>query len=356
MRDIPTCNFVHQNVEVLYPKDQSDGISLVRQIEYAGRNCYASQGKITDDSYKKFITSLIKRKHYTPLEFGCMTVDIITSRAVMAELTRHRLTSLCVESQRYVRTNTFVYPTFFDKCSFQDAEDMIRYGDMFNEWSSQMDKSYQAYVAMMKIGAKPEEAREVLPNSTACRIICSANLREWRHIFELRCDKAAYPQMRSLTRMLLAKAHDLFPIVFDDLYEEYILETNNNKDGVTMIDNQNNENNKTNDTTNSAEQIYYETLGVSEETQPAPDDYVPEPDYSDIPVRGSQEDAFVVGDSEQIEKDLQKSMAETWLSIFNNGCDADHPNVKLVEKNNQLYFVGKDQKESFFGKDEDTKK
>ena len=89
-------------------------------------------------------------------------------------------------------------------------------------WVTQMFYAEEEYKKMISEGCKPEEAREVLPNSTACRIIMKANLREWRHIFALRCSKAAYPQMRSLATQMLKLAYERVPVVFDDLYDEYI--------------------------------------------------------------------------------------------------------------------------------------
>ena len=72
--------------------------TAMQAIEFAGRNCYASQDKITENSYQKFLASLIRRGHGSPLEFADVTFDLTTSRAVLAELTRHRLASYCVES------------------------------------------------------------------------------------------------------------------------------------------------------------------------------------------------------------------------------------------------------------------
>ena len=80
-------------------------MDALRQIEYAGRNCYRSHDKITDDSAPAFVRSLIRRGHLAPLEFADMSVELVTSRDVMAELTRHRLASFCIESQRYVCMN-----------------------------------------------------------------------------------------------------------------------------------------------------------------------------------------------------------------------------------------------------------
>ena len=54
-----------------------------------------------------------------------------------------------------------------------------------------------------------------------------ANIREWLHFFELRCSKAAYPQMRELAIMMLKLAHDAVPVVFDNLYNTYCVEVAN---------------------------------------------------------------------------------------------------------------------------------
>ena len=80
-------------------------MDALRQIEYAGRNCYRSHDKITDDSAQTFVRSLIRRGHLALLEFADMSVELVTFRDVMAELTRHRLASFCIESQRYVCMN-----------------------------------------------------------------------------------------------------------------------------------------------------------------------------------------------------------------------------------------------------------
>lgn len=209
-----------QSATILKPSDQQGGISCAKAIEYAARNCYASQDKITDDSYLRMLRSLIDRGHEAPVEFADMTVDLTTSRAVLAEITRHRMSSFCVESQRYIQEAktgdiTFIKPDWYN----EDEED-----DMSAMWHSSMRMAEIAYKNLINTGAKPEEAREVLPNSTACRIIMKANLREWRHIFDLRCSTAAYPPMRALMRNLLTQAHNLIPVVFDDLYDKYIVE------------------------------------------------------------------------------------------------------------------------------------
>lgn len=138
-----------------------------------------------------------------------MTVELITSRDVMAELTRHRLASFCVESQRYV--------------DGRDALRFIRPVELPNDpqayalFQDHVARSLSAYQCLKAMGATNQDARKVLPNATATRLVMRANLREWRHIFALRTDKSAYPEMRALMETLLKKAQALIPVVFDDI-------------------------------------------------------------------------------------------------------------------------------------------
>ena len=208
-----------QSVKLLKP-EPGQGESMLKMCEFAARNCYASQDKMTADSWYRFIQNLIARGHEAPLEFGSMIFDITTSRAVLAEITRHRLASFCVESQRYIQEAksgniTFIQPEWADL----DAPEGSLYKQMTSAWLNAMHVAEDTYKNLILSGATPEEAREVLPNSTACRIIMKANLREWRSIFKLRCSKAAYPQMRALALQMLTLANKEIPVVFADLFE-----------------------------------------------------------------------------------------------------------------------------------------
>ena len=53
-------------------------------------------------------------------------------------------------------------------------------------------------------------------------IVMTMNLREWRHFFKLRCDNAAHPQMRELILPLLCEMSDLIPVIFDDLFTQFL--------------------------------------------------------------------------------------------------------------------------------------
>lgn len=218
--------FLKQKAKLL-KKGEQTGTDIAKQIEYAGRNCWQSRDRITEDSYIKFIQNLIKRGHETPLEFGDLYFELRTSRTVLAELTRHRLASFQVESQRYVMQNknngdmgqqdgdlSVILPEWYNSDE--------PFGEKELAFQDSVAKAEQEYKHLIKLGMKPEQAREILPNCTACNIIVKANCREWRHIFDLRCAQGAYPPMRELAKIMLKQAKEYVPVVFDDLYDKYI--------------------------------------------------------------------------------------------------------------------------------------
>jgi thymidylate synthase (FAD) len=88
-----------------------------------------------------------------------------------------------------------------------------------NAWRSE-----EAYLAAIETGVKPQDARDLLINATKTEVVMTANLREWRHFFELRCDQAAHPDMRKLAQQLLIEVHRQIPVIFDDLYYKFIKE------------------------------------------------------------------------------------------------------------------------------------
>ena len=78
---------INASTEILTPITGDE----LRRIEYAGRTCYKSEDKITDDSAKKFVENLIKRGHEAMLEHSSLSVKFICDRGVSHELVRHRL-------------------------------------------------------------------------------------------------------------------------------------------------------------------------------------------------------------------------------------------------------------------------
>jgi thymidylate synthase (FAD) len=202
---------IKSSFEILSEIDRSKVLSL---IELAGRTCYKSEDKITEESSSKFIKNVIASGHEAVIEHFNITVKFICDRGVTHELVRHRLASYCQESTRYCNYSkdkfgnelTFIEPLFW-------KENDIPY----QHWYKIMQECERVYLEMIKIGVKPQEARSILPNSLKTEIIVTANLREWRHILRLRTSTKAHPQIREIMKPLLYKLNEILPEVFSDI-------------------------------------------------------------------------------------------------------------------------------------------
>lgn len=194
--------------------DEIDGNAILKKVEYCARTCYDSRDKICDGSAEKLIRTLIKAGHESVLEHVSITVEFVTDRAILAELTRHRLASFSVQSQRYVKYDdvAFIIPS-----EINADIDAVRYGagDWLTASVNEAEKRYK--FGIKELGLKPQTARAVLNNCTATVIVMTCNLREWRHVFKMRTDPAAHPDMVALMTPLLEEFKSKIPVIFDDI-------------------------------------------------------------------------------------------------------------------------------------------
>lgn len=187
-----------------------DAEAIMRRLERAARTCYKSEDKIGPGTADKLIRAILKRGHESVIEHESITVRFICDRGVTHELVRHRLCAFSQESTRYcnygkVGEVTFIKPLFWNNVF-----------SLFSTWRNAMQHAEDAYLNLLTIGASPQEARSVLPNSLKTEIVTTANLREWRHIFHMRCSSAAHPQMRQLMVPLQKELAGLLPIIFGE--------------------------------------------------------------------------------------------------------------------------------------------
>lgn len=132
-----------------------------------------------------------------------VTVKFICDRGVSHEIVRHRVASFAQESTRYCNYGqdkfdngiTVIRPSWCEKDS-----------DLYHEWLHGCLYAEQSYMDLLELGATPQQARSVLPNSLKTEIIVTMNLDGWEHFFGLRCDPAAHPDMQEVAIM----ARDLF--------------------------------------------------------------------------------------------------------------------------------------------------
>ena len=194
-----------------------NGEEILKNIERAGRTCYKSEDKITADSARKFVAGIVKSGHESVIEHEKITVRIICDRGVTHEIVRHRIASYSQESTRYCNYSadkfgnelTFIRPFYWN----DEPEKM-------EAWLCHMKLTEETYMQLIKLGASPQEARAILPNSLKTEIVVTMNIREWRHFFKVRCSPAAHPQMREVAIPILKRFQEIIPVVFDDIKVE----------------------------------------------------------------------------------------------------------------------------------------
>lgn len=214
-----------------------DGAQILKKIERAGRTCYKSEFKIMDDSARQFCLGMLKSGHHSVIEHHNITARIVTNRGVTHEIVRHRLASYSQESTRYCNYGggdiVFILPVWMEDYPIP-IDVPIDTDKLFCKGHSQppapeaflyaLHQAEQYYKYLLEEGWAPQCAREVLPNALKTELVMTANIREWRHFFSLRCSNAAHPQMRDLARSMLVGFCHAIPAMFDDLFGQCIVE------------------------------------------------------------------------------------------------------------------------------------
>ena len=280
---------IKQSFEIL---DQQCGLEgIYKQIELAGRTCYKSEDKITEDSAKEFVDRMIKSGHGAMLEHGTVylaipisewrctddyrdsyisnpysnvndslvnwennegivyittnlrvlvengwlddlqyicepteyhekriTVKFTTDQGILREFTRHRVFSFAVESTRYCNYTkdkfsneiTFIQPNWISDKDIENYHmDFGYFTDQdtnhitaVNRFMSALKNAEYFYMELIKLGWKPQQARNILPLATKCDMIMTGFVSDWKHFFELRDAASAHPQAQELAHSL----------------------------------------------------------------------------------------------------------------------------------------------------------
>lgn len=180
-------------------------------IEAAGRTCYKSEDKITEDSAEKFVKMIRKRGHVSVIEHASATFRIVTDRGITHEIVRHRLASYSQESTRYCN---------YGKEKFGKEISVVRPPGLlgtaaYEVWKTAMVSAELDYFRLLEAGAKPQIARSVLPTCLKTEIVMTANFREWSDSFlHLRLAPAAHPQIRVIAYWIWEALNERCPAVF----------------------------------------------------------------------------------------------------------------------------------------------
>lgn len=181
--------------------------------------------KVNHDSFTKIDADDISI--LTPVEqfvHGWESVKFICDRGVSHEIVRHRNASYAQESTRYCAYNkdkfgheiSVIKPYMFN----EDTELGSNERNKYQCWKQAMEFSEQKYFELLNLGCSAQEARSVLNNSLKTEIVMTAKLSEWYHFFELRCDKAAHPQIRELAIPL----YNIFLEKYQDIVHNHVLD------------------------------------------------------------------------------------------------------------------------------------
>jgi len=200
---------------------------MLQFLERAGRTCYKSESRITKGSAETFIKGILQKGHHTIIEHVGVTVKFVCNRGISHELVRHRLATFSQESTRYCNYKggvEYIVPFWVSlkPGEYVDTDSMrLNYSDRL--WYEAMRSAENYYIDLLSNGWKPEMARGVLPNDLKTEVVMTANLREWRHVFNQRAlgtTGRPHPQMQELAVDLLCQFQQQIPIIFDDLKKE----------------------------------------------------------------------------------------------------------------------------------------
>ena len=265
------------SAELLTPKTWLPDMAVL--VETCGRISHKSEDAMGPGSFEKFIPKVAhKLGHESITEHIQLTVRIIGSRAMSHQLVRHRIAAYTQESQRYcdysndekvAAMNIIVppsimavagtqnpslnasnwrgmhdmrivrlprkempdcgqptppYPAPIDSvlCYVREGQDDplpiyvdVDGGVAFVFFNSIMT-SYESYLFLRDHGIPPEDSRFVLPNASKTEVAATYNIRTWRHVFRMRCDKHAQWEIRMIMQEILKMFIELLPVFFKD--------------------------------------------------------------------------------------------------------------------------------------------
>lgn len=178
-------------------------------IEDACRTCYLSfHRKNPPESTRELIAKILEKGHHSVLEHASATFRVLgASRVFTHEIVRHRFVSPSQQSQRYVseaKAEVIVPPSVAAVAEAQQ------------EFERMVAAAKETYRKLVAAGVPKEDARYILPGGTASEIVLSANFREWRHVFEVRCHPRAHWEIRRVCLEMLRILQHESPIVFGD--------------------------------------------------------------------------------------------------------------------------------------------
>lgn len=205
---------VSPKVELIrYTEDPEATVALAAKLCYSNRELPDLTDNIFEKDNSAFIAKLTDMGHLSPVEHASFTFSIEgVSRALLAQITRHRVASFSVRSQRYVSEDSFNYvvPPAIEELGaaavarFKGQMDTIM--DWYRDWQSALGRGEKSN----------EDARFILPNACETKMIVTMNARELMHFFELRCCNRAQWEIRNVAWLMFEEVVKVAPNLFRD--------------------------------------------------------------------------------------------------------------------------------------------
>lgn len=205
-------------------------------VSAAAKLCYSSSGVenildgLTEEKTDKFLSMLMDMGHESPIEHVSFTFGIEgVSRSLLAQITRHRIASYSVKSQRYVKEGQFEYilPPEIEKIpeakalyikameddqkTYNELTDILykkHYDEMIKKGESEKDAKKKAEKQAI------EDARFVLPNACETKMVVTMNARSLMNFFKHRCCMRAQWEIRELSYQMLMLVRSVAPTLF----------------------------------------------------------------------------------------------------------------------------------------------
>jgi thymidylate synthase (FAD) len=181
-------------------------------VAAAARLCYsdASISQLLErapEQAPRLLRKILDLGHLSVLEHANFTFGIEgISRACSHQLVRHRIASYSQQSQRYVSHTAPFEAVVPASVAAQPA--------LANRFEAHLAATHELYRALLEAGIPAEDARFVLPNAAATKLVMTMNARELHHFFTLRCCRRAQWEIRAMAREMLRLVRHAAPLLF----------------------------------------------------------------------------------------------------------------------------------------------
>jgi len=157
----------------------------------------------------RLLQKILDLGHFSVLEHASFSFGIEgISRACSHQLVRHRIASFSQQSQRYVSHNQ-PFAAVVPESIGERQELLLRF-------EKHMQDTHELYRDMLAAGIPAEDARFVLPNASATKLVMTMNARELRHFYALRCCRRSQWEIRAMAKEMLRLARQAAPLLFAD--------------------------------------------------------------------------------------------------------------------------------------------